>query len=92
VVEQDEGQVGLLHVAHLLRVGLDDHVRRHGHRAGGLQQHAARAGDFHQAHAAAGHRVELGVAAKDRDFDAQLGGGVHHQRALGHGDLAVVDG
>jgi hypothetical protein len=48
--------------------------------------------NFHQAHAAAGHRVELGVAAKDRDFDAQLGGGVHHQRALGHGDLAVVDG
>ena len=91
VVEQQKGQVRLLHILHRLRVGLDHHIRGHRHRAGRLQHHPTRAGDFHQAHAAAGHRVELGVAAKDGDLDVQLGGGIHHQRALGHLDLAVVD-
>ena len=85
VIQQDKGQVGLLHILHLLRVGLDHHVLGHRHRAGGLQRHAAGTGDLHQAHAAASHRVQLGMAAEDRDFDAQGGGSIHHQRALGHG-------
>ena len=47
--------------------------------------------DLDQTHAATGHRVQLGMAAKDRDFDAKFGGGVHHQGALGYADRPAVD-
>ena len=92
MVEQHEGQIGLLHFLDLGRVGAHDHAFGHGHGAGRVEHDAPGGLELHQAHAAAAHRVQLGVAAEDGNLDMDGGRGIHHQGALGHADGFAVDG
>ena len=69
VVEQNKAEIGLLHLAHLLGSGMDDHSLGHRGGTGRRQARTPGAFDLHHTHPAAAHRVQLRVGAEDRDFD-----------------------
>ena len=91
MIEQDKGQIGFLGLFHLRRFRVDHHAFGHRYGTSRLQHRPARPDDFHQTHAATGHRIQLGMAAKDRDFNVQLGSGIHHQRPLGYDDFTAIN-
>ena len=92
VVEQQEGEIGFLRCLHLFGVRIDDHALGDRNGARGHELRATRPDDLDETHAAARHRVELGVAAEDRDVDVELGRRVHDEGACGDGHFPVVDG
>src|SRR5699024_8531621 len=71
---------------------LGAHLHAVGGDGGAGGQRLALALHLHQALAAGAHRIEKRVVAEPRDVHADLLGGADHQRALGHRELAAVDG
>ena len=92
MVQQNEAQVGLLGRLDGRGVRTHHHAVRHGRIAGRVQHRAAGAVELHQALAATGDRIQFGMAAENRDFNAQAGGHVNQQRAAGRFHFPFVDG